>query len=208
MKNIYILLSRSTTMLSTVIKLCTKENYTHSSVAFDENLETMCSFGRKYPKLPFPGGLISEHLLKGYFVLHPKTPCMLLSLSVDDESYEKAKQQAEEMLKKRGDYHYNVLGLVYCKLGKYKKRETFYFCSEFVAEILKNIDTVDLPFEPGLMHPQNFAQIHGVSIKYEGTVGELAECLYEYKFGKSRLQTITDRFVNDIRMCLRKFRFL
>lgn len=210
MKDIYILLTHSTSAFSRAIGFFTKEEYTHSSVSFDSNLESMYSFARKYAKLPYPGGLIHEHLLKGYFMLHPKTPCMLLSLSVNDEAFEKAKIHAEEMLMKKEDYRYNFKGVILCHAGTYKQREKFYFCSEFVAEILK-LSGIDLPNEPWLMHPQDFAKLSGSEVHYEGTVGELAELLYEYKVNKQNGVSLKDVFCTCIKhmlSCLRRFKFL
>ena len=48
MKKIYIVLAHTGTLLSRIIKMKTGAEYTHSSIALDENLDEMYSFGRKY----------------------------------------------------------------------------------------------------------------------------------------------------------------
>lgn len=45
-KKIYIILTYSGTILSRLIKVYTREKYCHVSVALDENLNEMYSFGR------------------------------------------------------------------------------------------------------------------------------------------------------------------
>ena len=47
MKKIYILLTRSSTILSKMVHLITTDTYTHASIAFDENLATLYSSSRK-----------------------------------------------------------------------------------------------------------------------------------------------------------------
>ena len=175
MKNIYILLTRSSTILSTTINLLTKDEYTHVSIAFDENLESMCSFARKYANLPLPGGLMDEGLFKGYFKGHPRTPCMMMRLQVEDEAYELVKNRAEEMLANRDSYRFNIRGLFLCKFGIVKKRENYYFCSEFVTELLEMTNAVKFPKCSSLMHPQDYASLKELKICYKGTIGELAE---------------------------------
>lgn len=55
MKKIYIVLAHTGTLLSRIIKIRTGAEYTHSSIALDEDLEQMYSFGRKYSYIAFYG---------------------------------------------------------------------------------------------------------------------------------------------------------
>jgi len=48
MQKIYIVLTHTGTLLSNLIKLYTKNDYSHVSLAFDEDLNEMYSFGRLY----------------------------------------------------------------------------------------------------------------------------------------------------------------
>ena len=43
MKTIYILLTRSTTILSRLVHFVTEDTYTHAALAFDEELKTLYS---------------------------------------------------------------------------------------------------------------------------------------------------------------------
>lgn len=57
-KKIYILLTRTKTVVSRTIHLATGDSFTHVSAAFDGALESLCSFGRLKPFLPpCPRGL-------------------------------------------------------------------------------------------------------------------------------------------------------
>ena len=55
MKKVYILLTHTGTILSKAIKLYTSHEYTHVSIALDEKLDRLYSFGRINPYNPFIG---------------------------------------------------------------------------------------------------------------------------------------------------------
>ena len=62
MKTIYILLTRSTTILSRLVHFVTEDTYTHAALAFDEELRTLYSSSRKNGKTLFPAGPCVEDL--------------------------------------------------------------------------------------------------------------------------------------------------
>ena len=72
---IYLLLTRSGTVLSGAISLFTGDSYTHVSLAFDPALESLCSFARRNHAFPLPAGLVQESLDGGYFSRHSEMPC-------------------------------------------------------------------------------------------------------------------------------------
>ena len=56
MKTIYILLTRSGTLLSNLVYSVTGASYTHASLAFDEDLSCLYSSTRKNGYTMFPAG--------------------------------------------------------------------------------------------------------------------------------------------------------
>lgn len=62
MKTIYILLTRSGTLLSNLVYAVTGANYTHASLAFDEDLGCLYSSTRKNGYTMFPAGPSREYL--------------------------------------------------------------------------------------------------------------------------------------------------
>mgnify|MGYP000490185553 CR=1 FL=1 len=67
MKSIYLLLTRSDTYVSKTIGLATSDKYTHISISFDEKLEPLYSFARKYKRTPLPAGIRHEALYSGFY---------------------------------------------------------------------------------------------------------------------------------------------
>jgi hypothetical protein len=67
------------------------------------------------------------------------------------ESYKSQKQRS----------HYNLVGTVFCILRIYIpfKRKEDYFCSEFVSEQLKKMDSFKLKKEARMYHPTNLAKV-------------------------------------------------
>lgn len=74
MKTIYILLTRSGTLLSKLVYSVTGANYTHASLAFDEDLSCLYSSTRKNGYTMFPAGPSREYLDRGVFRLRPEAP--------------------------------------------------------------------------------------------------------------------------------------
>ncbi len=173
MRSIYILLTRSKTIASRMIHKVTDAQYTHSSLSFEEDLEQLYSFGRKYTHLPLPAGFRIESLDKGFFKAYSDIPCALYEYRISAESYDRAKAIVDEMVGQMPRYSYSLLGLVYCRLGWAIDRGDKYFCSEFIAEVLQKSGAMQMPRVPMLMRPIDFAHLPGAKFLYEGNVGEL-----------------------------------
>lgn len=189
MLNVYVLLTRSHTLLSQIIHVVTGDTYTHVSIAYDDELKTLCSFARRNPHFPLPAGLVSEDLFNGYFEMNRYIPCTLLMLPLSVEVHEKVRKAISEMLREQKLYHYDLNGLVRCLLGIESKRKRCYFCSMFVAEILQRSGAINGLEKPSLMKPQDFMGIKELSCVYHGRLSGLMHST----FG----QIISERCNND-----------
>ena len=159
MKSIYLILTRSTSAASRLIGHFTDEPFTHVSIAFDPGRLVMYSFARKYARLPLPAGLVEEHMDSGFYRIQGNIPCAVLRLDVDEKTYWRAKDRVCDMLIRRRELRYSVLGLLACKLGIEAEIPGYYFCSQFVAEILADTCRVRLPCPPSLMHPADYLEM-------------------------------------------------
>ena len=175
MKSIYILLTHSNTCISRLIKFATADMYTHASISFDESLQPLYSFARKYVYVPLPAGLRIEPLINGFYKKDRYIPCALYVLRADEDVYETAKKEVEEMFKNAGAYRFNIIGLLLCRLGISYSRKYSYFCSEFVSEILKRSKALHFPKEPSLMRPNDYTKISQIECCYEGNLSSLIE---------------------------------
>lgn len=181
MKNIYIILTQSTSIPSRLIRFFTGEPYTHVSIAFDEDIRAMYSFARKYAPLPLPAGLVEEHINTGFYRNQGNIPCRVLAVQVTKQEYYTLKTAVYDMLCRSNEYHYSILGLLLCKLHIPLEIPGHFFCSQFVAHLLADHDIVELPKPPALMHPADFLAVDALSCLFNGKLSELTErCTTEH----------------------------
>lgn len=190
MKSIYILLTRSSTCISKIINLTTSDKYTHASISFEETLEPMYSFARKYVNFPLPAGLRIEPLHTGFFKKHSHIPCALYELRVPDEVYESAKRDVENIMEEASKYYFSVIGLVLCRLNIPLRRKYRCFCSEFVSEILSRSNALPLPKAPSLMRPNDYTEIPDLFCKYEGILHNLINRPKKEKSKNLKIKTV------------------
>lgn len=177
MKDVYILLMRSNSYFSRMIKVLTRAKYTHTSIGLDSDCQSLYSFARIYPSLPLPAGFIRENICEGVMAKNGKEPCALFKINVDDDVYSNIASTLESY-EKRNDVKrikYNLLGTLYCFFGVESKKKDKYFCSHFVAEVLEVSGALTLKKPASLYQPMDFARHNELQLIYEGTLSELTQ---------------------------------
>ena len=175
MKTLYIFLTRSGTLLSNLVYRLTGAQYTHISLAFDEDLSTLYSSTRKNGYTMFPAGPSREYLNRGVFLMRENIPCALYALEVTDEAYIRAKRRTQHMMHHGELYRFNSLGLLLCWMHIRWQRRRHYFCSQFVSEVLEKSGAMELPKDSTLMHPNDYAQLPQLKCLYEGCLAGLPQ---------------------------------
>ena len=175
MKTLYIFLTRSGTLLSNLVYHITGAKYTHVSLAFDEDLNTLYSSTRKNGYTMFPAGPSREYLNRGIFLQRENIPCALYALEVSDEAYARARRRAEHMMNHGHLYQFNTLGLLLCWLRIRWQRRRHYFCSQFVSEVLEKSGAMELPKDSTLMHPSDYTRLPGLECLYTGPLSQLPQ---------------------------------
>ncbi|WP_338131225.1 hypothetical protein [Cohnella rhizosphaerae] len=136
-KSLYILLTDTGTMFTTMIKRFTAAPYNHASLVFGADLSEIYSFGRKKPTNPFAGGFVEEDVYAGTFRHFPNTRCALLRLRVSEPAFERVRRVVDAFKRQPERYSYNLIGLLGVLLDREMGADDAYFCSEFVAEALR-----------------------------------------------------------------------
>ena len=165
---IYILLSHSGSMFSKAINICTRDPYTHVSIALDVNLNELYSFGRINPYNPIIGGFVKEDVINGTYGRFPNTKCALYSLEINDIQYKKLKKELYKFYRESERYRYNLLGVVSAAFNYPLHRKYSYFCSQFVSEVLLNSGIDILHKNPSLTSPMDFLSCEKLQFVYEG----------------------------------------
>ncbi|WP_017471105.1 hypothetical protein [Amphibacillus jilinensis] len=151
-KTVYLLFLSTGTLLAKTIDLYTKQSLNHVSIALDQELNLVYSFGRKRPHNPFIGGFIRENLSLPFF---NRSMCAIYQLKVTEEEYTQLVEQIMIMESHKHLYRYNFLGLFGVMLNKEFHRENAFFCSQFVASMLQECGIYHSAKPPGLIRPQD-----------------------------------------------------
>ena len=166
MKKIYIVLTKTGTILSKLIKLCTKDNYTHVSIALDYELIKMYSFGRLNAYNPFWAGFVQEGIKIGTFKRFTATQALIYEIEVTYVQYEKIQELISEFEKEKKKYKFNIMGILLASINKSISRKYKYYCAEFVKYILIEANIVENL--PKIIKPIDFEKIENVKLVYQG----------------------------------------
>lgn len=190
MKHIYVVVSQTGSIVSRIIRRVTGDQYTHASIALDENLDAMYSFGRVYPSNPIIGGFVKESPKYGTMKKFRTADIVVIQLQVTDEQFIEIKNYIHSMYVRRKKYHYNYIGLFLAKFGLIFRRDNYFYCSEFVKEILERFHLVEKNTFPDAVRPVELLEVKG-EIVYQGRLCEYAEARSERTHGIKQLAANT-----------------
>lgn len=171
--NIYLVFSRTGTWLSRLIKVLTNHQYTHVALSLDCNFNNMYTFGRLNPNNPFYAGLTIESLYSGVYQSSSSCESLIYKIPITNEQQKKLLTEIDKYYSSNIKYKYNFLGLFAVLLDKPWKRDNYYFCSQFVTELLTNSGIWDSPKLPELTRPIDLIHISNKEIVFQGLVNEI-----------------------------------
>lgn len=177
---IYIMISRTSTVPSKIIRAYTKETYAHTSLALDLNLENMYSFARKRIHNPIDCGFIYEDIETGIFGRDKDTICRVYALSVTAKQYARIVEEIDIFKKNQPKYSYNYKGIVGIMFNKPVVRDYKYFCSQFVAHVLEKSGIKLFEKNTALASPTDFKLALEDRMIYDGLLTEYREYIKGY----------------------------
>ena len=164
-RNIYLLLTDTGTLFTKAIKLYTGKTYNHASIAFDESLTEVYSFGRKKPHNPFIGGFVQENIAEELF---QNASCAIYEMTITHQEYNAMQRFIEEIVAAQDSYRYNLMGLIAIIFKMELERDNAFFCSEFVATVLSRSASINLEASPSLIMPHDLQMLEGMQLVYQG----------------------------------------
>lgn len=166
MKKIYIVLTHTGTVLSRIIKMYTKDEFSHVSISLDKELKQMYSFGRLNPYNPLIGGFVHEYIDKGTFKRFFKTRAGIYSLEVTNEQYQDIRNSINYIEKNKEKYKFNIIGLFAAGFHKKISSEHSLYCAEFVKYVIEKAGVkANLP---EAVKPEDFKKIENIEKVYSG----------------------------------------
>lgn len=171
-KNIYFVLTYTGTILAKIVKLYTRKKYSHVSIALDDSLKNMYSFGRLNPYNPFIGGFVVESKDRGTFKRFKNTKTVVFSYEISEEQYERIKREIDSFIINRKRYKFNVLGLFLVMFNIKLNRKNCFYCAEFVKYLVEKDGIItDLP---DIVKPNDFKELSNMKLVYKGKLNSYA----------------------------------
>ena len=169
-QKIYVVLTRTSTNLSKMIRLLTRRPYNHISIALDDKLNQLYSFGRRRPKNPFITGFVREDIAAGFYHYFNDTTCIVYELEITPQQKEKLTSYLAPFLDAPFAYSFNFIGMITCGLHVPFARKNRYFCSQFVSEALDKSGIVRADCDSRLVQPADFIGLPGAREIYRGRI--------------------------------------
>lgn len=182
MAYVYLLFTRSNSIMSKTIYHLTSDEYTHVSISVDPKLNDFYSFARRYSYTPLPAGFTKESVFKGFYSRFDCVPCRLCAVEVDKDTYHKIRLFLQEFYENKERYKYDVLGTILCKLGKVYPRDNYRFCSQFVSEVLVYGEVIEIERELGLIRPMELAAFVEEHTVFEGNIQQLRKWIVRHTY--------------------------
>lgn len=163
-KKLLVMLTRMNDRGSRIISLMPHSHYTHASIALSEDPSTFYSFSVKGFRIEKP----EKSLKKGREPYH----CQLYTIDVSENTYLAARALIRRFSENRETYRYSFLGICLALLHIPFRKETRYFCSQFVADILKQSGALQMRKRTCLVLPGDFQKTEALKLAYTGNLQE------------------------------------
>ncbi len=161
-KKIYILLTRFNDTGAKMLSKITDFYYTHASIGIEGDCETFYSFVYKGFRIE----KIERYIKSGKAPI----PCRLYELEVSERVYNSVQRLIRSFINRKESMKYTRLGVAMCLLKIPYQRSRHFFCSQFVADILKKSKAAKLEKASTLFLPRDFLDIPGIKLLFRGNL--------------------------------------
>lgn len=169
MPNIYILLTKTNSILSRAISYCTKEEYVHTSIIMNSHLDYGYSFSRRNMKNPLVGGFVKEDYSE-WITYFKNVQCCIYQLEITDHQYNDLEQLLTSFYSKKENYKYDFLGLIAQSMKINRIRENKFFCTQFVAYALSEVGALSFEKPAINIRSADFKSCDRLKLIYQGSL--------------------------------------
>lgn len=162
---VYIALMHTGTLMANAIKAVTRDEFSHSCIAFNSKLDPLYSFGSK-GKGEFGIGFSLTHPTDSFFRTH-KAHYSVYVMYVTDKALKAMKTRLDYFNKNKDKLGYDFAGLINIAFGKDSEKHKKYFCSRFVMEIIQQAQ--ELNKVPSLWKPNDIKDLSNISLVNRGS---------------------------------------
>jgi hypothetical protein len=133
---IYVAFLITNTSMGKLIRLFTRNQYSHVTVAFDQDLNRMYSFARYHVNSPISGGFVVEQPGR-YLSDNQDVTVKLCQIPVTGDEYERIRQEITYFNENKEEMIYNTFNAVLSLIRKRLEVRNTYTCLEFVSYLLR-----------------------------------------------------------------------
>ncbi len=133
---IYVAFLVTNTNMGRLIRLFTRNQYSHVSIAFEHDLNKMYSFARYNVNSPISGGFVVEEPYR-YLINNSDIFVKICKLPVSVAEYERIKLEVEFFHQHKEEMIYNTLNAVLSLVKKRLQKKNTFTCLEFVTYLLR-----------------------------------------------------------------------
>lgn len=135
MKNLYVMFTRTSTIVGKMIRVVTKYEFSHVSLGLTDDLNEFYSFARKNVNNAIDAGFVREK--RYYFTLgkETKTRVKIFKIPVEDETYYQVRDFVRQTANDK-EVIYNLFSLITMPIVHGIQPYKQYTCISFVAEAL------------------------------------------------------------------------
>ncbi len=192
-RHVYIVLTKTPTVLARVIRTMKGINYSHASMAFDRELYYMFSMGRRWVNNPFSGCFLQENIHTGVYRRSRNVPCVIMEVPVTEQQYVRMASIVRDFLLNCDAWHFNTIGLVHNLIGADQIDSNYFFCSELVYYVLREGGVCDWH------RPRQFVSPEDLMYELEGRIIYQGD-LKKYGSGKRRPDLYIDELEHGLRV--------
>lgn len=167
-RDIYLILSSSSSLPAKVIKWATKNELNHASIALDDSLNKMYSFGRLKINQPFNAGFVVENKDAGFYAKFTDTKIRLYRVPVPEEVFRSVSDYMAQCVYGKEELKYNFIGAIFSKARIPVPRVNKYFCSEFAARVFEICHVREIGRDANACLPYDFLKLPNMELLYTG----------------------------------------
>ncbi|HHV11701.1 MAG TPA: hypothetical protein GXX75_15620 [Clostridiales bacterium] len=133
---IYVAFLVTNTNIGRLIRLFTRNQYSHVTIAFEHDLNKMYSFARYNINSPISGGFVIEEPYR-YLINNSDIYVKICKLPVSATEYKRIEQEVEYFHRHKEEMIYNTVNAVLSLIKKRLQMKNTFTCVEFVTYLLR-----------------------------------------------------------------------
>ncbi len=174
-RKIYLLLTRFPDTTSRAVGFFANSYYTHASIGLDEDMNTFYSFVCRGLFSLICKGFMVEKINRYNRPERAPLPCSLYALSVTEKQYAAVRRVLACFEARKQRYRYARLGALLSLLHIPFRQRNHYFCSQFVAEVLRRGEVSEVSVRTARYLPWDLPQLPGFSLLFAGDLQGYSE---------------------------------